>query len=298
MATLAGTPKPPSGHSALATNPDYEITVEAEPKRMRVVFNGETIADSNKTVLLHETRLPDTHYFPRQDVAMDFLNSTDHHTFCPYKGNASCWSIVAGGETMENGAWSYQEPYEEVPDIKGYISFYLDRGGTLFADDENSELETHKTLPAQGNPFADWVLREAWEALSSRELLARFCRCLVEAGVPVFRSSLLIRTLHPQLFATIYHWDKKSGDVDKWEGTHMAIEEEKFQKSPFAVILEGAGGVRRRLEGPNPVLDYPILKDLHAEGATDYVFQRSGQHSDSDLRRRGWFSDQRSWAYS
>jgi uncharacterized protein (DUF427 family) len=101
MATLAGTPKPPSGHSALATNPDYEITVEAEPKRMRVVFNGETIADSNKTVLLHETRLPDTHYFPRQDVAMDFLNSTDHHTFCPYKGNASYWSIVAGGETMK-----------------------------------------------------------------------------------------------------------------------------------------------------------------------------------------------------
>ena len=95
MATFADPPKQPSGRSALATNPDYEITVEAEPKRMRVVFNGETIADSNKTVLLHETRLPDTHYFPRQDVAMDFLNSTDHHTFCPYKGNASYWRALS-----------------------------------------------------------------------------------------------------------------------------------------------------------------------------------------------------------
>ena len=271
MATMTDTPMQPSGQSALATNPDYELKVEAEPKRMRVVFNGETIADSTKTLLLHETRLPDYHYFPRADVRMEFLRRTDHHTFCPYKGNASYWSIEVGDETMENGAWSYEEPYEEASEINGYISFYLDRGGTLFAGDENSELEAHQSPPAHSNPFAEWLLREAWEALSSRELLARLCRCLIEAGVPVSRSSLLIRTLHPQLFATVYHWDKKSGTVDKWEGTHAEIEEEKFRNSPFATILEGAGGVRRRLEGPNPNLDYPILKDLHAEGATDYV---------------------------
>jgi len=106
MAKLAGTPKLPSGHSALATNPDYEITVEAEPKRMRVVFNGETIADSNKTALLHETRLPDTHYFPRQDVAMDFLNSTDHHTFAPIR------------EMHRTGAlWPAARPWRTAPGV-------------------------------------------------------------------------------------------------------------------------------------------------------------------------------------
>lgn len=133
MATLADTPKQPSGQSALATNPDYEIKFEASARRMRVVFNGETIADSTKTLVVLETRLPDMHYFPRADVCMDFLRRTDHHTYCPYKGNAAYWSIEVGDETVENAAWSYEEPYEEVSEIKGYISFYPDRVNTLVA---------------------------------------------------------------------------------------------------------------------------------------------------------------------
>ena len=131
MGTSSDTPKQPSGQSALADNPDYEITFEAEPKRMQVVFNGETIADSTQTLVLFETRLADVHYFPRADVCMDFLRRTDHHTYCPYKGTASYWSIEVGGETVENAAWSYEEPYDDVSEIKGYISFYPDRLNTL-----------------------------------------------------------------------------------------------------------------------------------------------------------------------
>ena len=131
MGTSSDTPKQPSGHSALTETPDYEITVEAEPKRMHVVFNGETIADSTQTLVLFETRHADVHYFPRADVCMDFLRRTDHHTHCPYKGNAAYWSIEVGGESVENAAWSYEEPYEDVAEIKGYISFYPDRLNTL-----------------------------------------------------------------------------------------------------------------------------------------------------------------------
>ncbi len=131
MGTSSDTSKQPSGQSALTETPDHEITVEAEPKRMHVVFNGETIADSTQTLVLFETRLADVHYFPRADVCMDFLRRTDHHTSCPYKGNAAYWSIEVGGETVENAAWSYEEPYEDVAEIKGYISFYLDRLNTL-----------------------------------------------------------------------------------------------------------------------------------------------------------------------
>jgi len=133
MAILTDTPKQPTGQSVLATNPDYEITFEADPKRIRVVFNGETIADSTKTRVLLETRHADVRYFPRADVCMDFLRRTDHHTYCPYKGNASYWSIEAGDETVENAAWSYQEPFTQVSEIKGYISFYKDRVNTLVA---------------------------------------------------------------------------------------------------------------------------------------------------------------------
>jgi len=131
MGTLPDTPKQPSGHSALADIPDYEITFEAEPKRKQVVFNGETIADSTQTLVLLETRHAGVHYFPRADVNMDFLTPTDHHTFCPFKGTASYWSIEAGGETVENGAWSYEEAFEDVSEIEGYIAFYMARLGAL-----------------------------------------------------------------------------------------------------------------------------------------------------------------------
>ena len=115
----------------MATNPDCEIKFAAEPKRIQVVFHGKTIADSTKTLVLLETRHPDIHYFPRADVRMGFLRRTDHHTYCPDKGNAAYWSIEVGGETVENAAWSYEEPFDEVSEIKGYLSFYLDRVNIL-----------------------------------------------------------------------------------------------------------------------------------------------------------------------
>ena len=116
-----------SGLSTLSDTPDYKITFAAEPKRMRVVFNGETIADSTKSLVLRETHHADVHYFPRADVRMDILHRTDHHTVCPFKGTASYWNIEAGGETVENAVWSYEDPIEAVSEIKGYISFYKDR---------------------------------------------------------------------------------------------------------------------------------------------------------------------------
>lgn len=131
MATIADPPKPPPSRSALAANPGHEIKIEAGAGRLRVVCNGETIADSTQTLVLHETGIPPRHYFPRADVGMDFLRRTDHHTHCPYKGNAAYWNIEVGGDTVENAAWSYEEPFDEVSEIKGYLSFYLDRVNIL-----------------------------------------------------------------------------------------------------------------------------------------------------------------------
>ena len=78
--------------SGFKTNPDYKITFEASPRRVRVAFNGETIADSTNAHLLFETRHLPVYYFPRADVRMDLLTPTDHHTFCPYKAQASYWT--------------------------------------------------------------------------------------------------------------------------------------------------------------------------------------------------------------
>ncbi|MDH3899900.1 MAG: DUF427 domain-containing protein, partial [Gammaproteobacteria bacterium] len=74
----------------------YRVAVEPSAKRVRVVFAGETIADSTDALVLHETRLPLVYYFPRNDVRMNLLQRTEHRTHCPFKGNASYWSIAAG----------------------------------------------------------------------------------------------------------------------------------------------------------------------------------------------------------
>src|SRR4029077_20431924 len=71
------------------TNPDYRITFEPSPRRVRAVFNAATIADSTAAHLLFETRHLPIYYFPRRDVRFDLLRATDHSTYCPYKGTAS-----------------------------------------------------------------------------------------------------------------------------------------------------------------------------------------------------------------
>ena len=111
----------------MAANPGSKISFEPAPRRLQVVFNGETIADSIRALVLREPGHADVVYFPRADVRMEFLKSTDHSTHCPYKGDASYWSIEADGKAAENAVWGYENPFEEVSEIKGYVSFYPDR---------------------------------------------------------------------------------------------------------------------------------------------------------------------------
>src|SRR5207248_4021797 len=84
--------------SGFKTNPDYKITFEPSPRRVRVKFNGETIADSTHAHLLFETRHLPVYYFPRSDVRLDLMTPTDPHRFCPYKGHAPYWTIRVGDQ--------------------------------------------------------------------------------------------------------------------------------------------------------------------------------------------------------
>jgi adenylate cyclase len=82
--------------------------------------------------------------------------------------------------------------------------------------------------------------------------------------------TIIIPTLHPQVFATVFVWREDAGVKTIYE-PHDILRRPKFEQSPFAVIMRGAGGVRRRIEQPDVKLDFPVVRDLHAEGATDYV---------------------------
>ena len=126
-------------------NPDYGIEFIESPRRVRVTFAGETIADTTHAMVMREPKHTPVYYFPRQAAAMDLFTPTDNHSHCPWKGNCSYFSIAAGGKTSENGFWSYEDPYPEISVIKDYVSFYWDRVDHWFEEDE--EIFVHPRDP-------------------------------------------------------------------------------------------------------------------------------------------------------
>lgn len=250
---------------------DYRIAIEPTEKRVKVVFNGKVIADSTRALVLRETRLQPVYYLPREDIAMDSLIASDHRTYCPFKGTASYWNVKVGDQTAENAAWSYEDPIEEALGIRGYIAFYWNKMDAWFADDRDVEIDPGDGLIEHANPLANWMLREAWEAASSAELLDRLGRQLVEAGFGVQRMNVIIPTLHPQMASNAFVWRRGDTVVDERDFPHYGRHSDAYLKSPLMPIFEGAGGIRRRLEGPNVLRDFPILDDLIEQGATDYV---------------------------
>ena len=117
-------------------DPERRILLYPSPKRVRVSFGGETVADSLAAILLLEKGHAPVYYFPRGDVRMALLTRSRHATHCPYKGDAAYWSVAAGGRQAENAAWSYETPLQGVEDIGGRIAFYWDRMDAWYEEDE------------------------------------------------------------------------------------------------------------------------------------------------------------------
>ena len=125
-------------------NPDHQVTIEPCAKWIRVMHNGEYIADTRQAVLLHETNHVPVYYFPKEDVRLDLMEPTDHVTQCPYKGDASYLTLkVPGASDIENSVWIYSQPMKDCPDISNYIAFYWNKVDHWFEEDEE-ELEERR----------------------------------------------------------------------------------------------------------------------------------------------------------
>ena len=107
--------------------PDHPIAIERNPARVIVRVAGRVVADTRAALTLHEAGYPAVLYIPRQDVDMTLLDRTPHISYCPYKGDCSCFSIPLGGERSTNAVWSYETPYPAVMPIKEYLAFYPSR---------------------------------------------------------------------------------------------------------------------------------------------------------------------------
>ncbi|MGZ4201880.1 MAG: DUF427 domain-containing protein [Thermoleophilaceae bacterium] len=118
--------------------PEYRglIYFEDSPRRMRAVLGGETVVDSSRAKLLHEHGHLPVYYFPEEDVRMDLLEPSDHSTTCPWKGEASYWSVRVGDRVAENAVWSYLDPLEDAPPLEGYYAFYWNEMDEWYEEDE------------------------------------------------------------------------------------------------------------------------------------------------------------------
>jgi len=107
--------------------PDHPITITKNANRVRVIFAGHAVADTRHALTLKEASYKPVLYIPRSDADMSLLERTNHQTHCPYKGDASYFSITADGRDAENAVWSYEQPFPAVGEIKEYLAFYPDR---------------------------------------------------------------------------------------------------------------------------------------------------------------------------
>ena len=107
--------------------PGHTISIAPSSAHVEVKLGGQLLATTDRAMELNETGLPVRYYLPRDDVQMDLLRLTTFHTRCPFKGEASYWSVDIDGETHDGLAWSYETPIPEAAEVQAMLSFYPDR---------------------------------------------------------------------------------------------------------------------------------------------------------------------------
>jgi uncharacterized protein (DUF427 family) len=104
--------------------------------RVRAVLGGHTVLDTTRGKLLYETGILPRFYAPIEDFDGAVLARTDHTTHCPFKGDASYWSLAVNGSARENAVWAYESPIPEAAWLEGYASLYHDKADEWWVEDE------------------------------------------------------------------------------------------------------------------------------------------------------------------
>ena len=137
--TFPGAPlasDPPATTNYAIEGPRHRLLLHPFPRRVRALFAGEVVLDSTRGALLHESNILPRLYVPLEDVRADLLERTDHATHCPFKGDASYWSVRVGDRVAENAVWTYEDPIAEAAWLRGLVSVYPERMDTWLDEDE------------------------------------------------------------------------------------------------------------------------------------------------------------------
>ncbi len=230
--------------------------------------NGEVIASSKRAKVMYETRLPPTVYFPLEDVSADLVKETDLQSFCPFKGTADYLSLRVGEQSFQNAVWTYANALPESRDIEGYVAFAPD---VLSGIDLGENVLREATATHATGPLVDWLLRDAATCSSPEELTRAFAHKLIENGVVLSRISIMIWSLHPLIAGKNYVWARDTDTVSTYAPSYEIHDHPAFVNSPLRHVSNGLGGVRQKLGEDYAENSFPIMEDLRAEGATDYV---------------------------
>ena len=116
--------------------PAHRIFYADYPRRLRAVIGGRVLFDTERAKLLYETGIKPVPYIPLEDYDQALLERTDHSTHCPFKGDASYWTVRAGERVEPNAVWAYEDPKPEAAWLKGYAAPYWDRMDAWFVEEE------------------------------------------------------------------------------------------------------------------------------------------------------------------
>ncbi len=230
---------------------------------------GKTIiARTNSARLMRETVVGNAVYFPKSDIRTEFLVPSTTKTFCPFKGTTSYWSIVLpNGTVIEDAGWSYDRPLIEAKEVDNHIAF-----------DENKVSVAAKTGEFitdadddHDDDFTNWLLNQAWIAPSPEDFVKALSEQFVALGIPVKRMNVALWSLHPEMVGRNYTWWRGIDEISVFDLPMGVMQREEFLNSPTLYVSEGRGGVRQRLDDPNPEFEFSIMKDLREKGCTDYV---------------------------
>ena len=110
--------------AVLVPGPEHPITVTPAGTTVTVRLGDRVIATTDRALVLQEASYPAVHYLPLEDVATDVLRPSAHQSYCPFKGDASYYSLVDGDTVIADAVWSYVTPYDAVSEIANHVAFY------------------------------------------------------------------------------------------------------------------------------------------------------------------------------
>jgi uncharacterized protein (DUF427 family) len=113
-----------TGKLVLVPGPDHPITVTPAETTVTVRWGDRVIAKTDDALTLRESTYPAVYYLPLDAVDADVLEPSTHRTYCPFKGDASYYSLSDGETLAENAVWTYLTPYDAVSGIAGRVAFY------------------------------------------------------------------------------------------------------------------------------------------------------------------------------